>query len=222
MLELEKLSAFVDGDLDQEQCAEVEAHKKDCPECAAMIEELEAMRGLARGAVVDPPRDLWPNVAARVFAPSIGKRSAQRGEAERRPAGDFTSPMTGTIGRMFGSPKLAWGVAAAMTAVALVFALGRPPKARPIDEARRSYTEAIARLDLEAKDAMRRLPPTTQEKLRANLQVVDRAIAECERALAAAPDDADGQEMLLAMYDEKARILGSAIDAADFEGEVRP
>jgi hypothetical protein len=69
---------------------------------------------------------------------------------------------------------------------------------------------------------MSKLPPITQDKLRANLAVVDRAIADCERALAAAPDDADGQEMLLAMYDEKARILGSAIDASDFEREVRP
>jgi hypothetical protein len=197
MLELEKLSAFVDGDLDGAERAQVDAHQKDCPECSSMIRELEAMRGLAKGAVVAPPRDLWPNVRARVFAPSLFQR-------------------------WFASPRLAWGVAAAMTAVALVFALGRPVKPRPIDEARRSYTEAIARLDREAKEAMVRLPPVTQDKLRANLAVVDRAIAECERALASAPDDADGQEMLLAMYDEKARILGSAIDASDFEREVRP
>jgi anti-sigma factor (TIGR02949 family) len=37
---LAELSAFMDGELEERLCAEIEAHMRDCPECRVMVDTL--------------------------------------------------------------------------------------------------------------------------------------------------------------------------------------
>jgi len=45
---LERISAYLDGDLPAATCGEVERHCRECPECAALFEGLRRTVGLCR------------------------------------------------------------------------------------------------------------------------------------------------------------------------------
>jgi anti-sigma factor RsiW len=44
------ISAYLDGDLDAVACEVIEAHCRDCPQCAALVEGLRETIGLCREA----------------------------------------------------------------------------------------------------------------------------------------------------------------------------
>jgi hypothetical protein len=188
---LEKISAFVDGDLDALERREIEQHLMGCSDCQVAAEELRAIKALAQqSAAVSPPEAMWS-----VIREAVGQK----------PEGFFERRVP------------AWSLAGmALAAAVLLMILGssllRPKD--PIERARRSYLSAIRELEGASGQATPKLPAKAQAKLVESLAVVDRAIAECERALVAAPGDPDGQEMLLSMYDEKVRILNASIQAA--------
>jgi hypothetical protein len=206
-LDTETLSAYLDGDLPEGDRAAVAAALATDPELAARVEELATLKALAREARPAPlRRDLWPEIRAAVQA--RGPWWAVAWDALQRPA-------------------LAWSgtaAACAVMVVVLVAGLQPPPPPGPVvvaapaeselAAARAAYLAAIQRLAQTAAAEAARLPPEAQEKLRASLAQVDAAITECERALAVAPLDPVGQESLLALYDEKIRVLRAAVRAA--------
>jgi anti-sigma factor RsiW len=51
---LANISAFLDGDLDQTMCAEIEAHCAECQRCAPVVEGLRQTIGLCRNAGTAP------------------------------------------------------------------------------------------------------------------------------------------------------------------------
>jgi anti-sigma factor RsiW len=51
---LANISAFLDGELDQTECAAIEAHCADCPRCAPVVAGLRDTIGLCRNAAVAP------------------------------------------------------------------------------------------------------------------------------------------------------------------------
>ena len=64
----DRLDEFVAGDLGPESEARIRSHVADCDACAA---ELEAIRELAARVAglpssIEPQRDLWPGIAARI------------------------------------------------------------------------------------------------------------------------------------------------------------
>jgi len=63
----ERLSAYLDADLDASERARVEEHLTDCPDCRREYRELRHMVDLLRGLPeVDPPPDLADGVIARL------------------------------------------------------------------------------------------------------------------------------------------------------------
>jgi anti-sigma factor RsiW len=54
---LERLSAYLDGDLSARACAAVERHSRTCPRCAAAIADLRETTGLCRRAGTMPLPD---------------------------------------------------------------------------------------------------------------------------------------------------------------------
>lgn len=195
----EDLSAYADEAVSPEERGRIEAHVAGCEACRSTVHEIGELKVLARTAAeTDVPFHLWPKIAEAALRPTWHARLRQS----------------------FRSPIAAWGFAAAMAAIAL-FAIGRPvtPEARPLDEARRTYIAAIKRLEASATADAARLPAKTQATLLESLASIDRAIAEAERALAAWPEDQEGQQMLLAMYDEKVRVLSAVGQAADVMDE---
>ena len=54
---LANISAFLEGELDQTQCAAIEAHCAECQRCAPVVEGLRQTIGLCRDAGAAPLPD---------------------------------------------------------------------------------------------------------------------------------------------------------------------
>jgi hypothetical protein len=66
----DRLSEFLDGELDSQDHAACEAHLGGCPECAQVLSELRDVLNRSRSLdVLEPERDLWPVVESRLGAP---------------------------------------------------------------------------------------------------------------------------------------------------------
>ena len=74
---LDRLSEYVDGDLDAAERAACEIHLGECGGCRTALEELRAVVHAARNVTdVEPPRDLWQGIAAAIRAPIDGARES--------------------------------------------------------------------------------------------------------------------------------------------------
>jgi Putative zinc-finger len=178
----ERLSEFLDSELDAEERRSLESHLGGCEECRALLAELRRVLSRAQALEDRPPRqDLWPGVAAAIGAAPARRRG-------------ITVPVP---------VLLAAGVALMLlsaTAAALVFrsrpvtslAEGRPspavpalatPAANPDDA--HGYDAAVRRLEAEVAAGGGRLDSVTVRVVRDKLRLIDRAIVEAEQALAA-------------------------------------
>jgi hypothetical protein len=206
----ERLDEWVDGELAAEAAAEVETHLASCPLCRERERRLRQVLAHAASLPrsVTPPRDLWPGIARRV----------ERERSWSWAAGGW-------------SP---WALAAAATVVlglAAVLWTGRVPSAVKTVEipaaspearlaalssvvsdpvlatAERQYEDAANAL-LEALQAQRsELQPETLAAVRANLEVIDRALAEVRQALVRNPSNPELSRMLVATHRKKVDVL---------------
>jgi len=68
---LTNLSAYLDGQLDDDESRAVETHLAQCEECTAELDELwEVNMALGELEMEEPPRRLWNMVLARLGLPS--------------------------------------------------------------------------------------------------------------------------------------------------------
>lgn len=106
----DQLEALIDGDLDPEPAARVEAHIEGCGRCRAERRRAEEVRAALRGM---PAFDAPPSVAGAVEA------AIADGTAAREP--------------VLARARTGWGLGAAAVAAAaaLVFTLGPQPRPRP-------------------------------------------------------------------------------------------
>ena len=63
---LERLSAYLDGDLPGADCKRIEAHARRCPRCASVLEDLRKTTSLCRRA------------AGRPLPPSVRRMARER------------------------------------------------------------------------------------------------------------------------------------------------
>ncbi len=205
----ERLDDWVDGALTGSEAREVESHLASCASCREREQGLRRLlahaAALPRG--VAPPRDLWPEIAGRI-------ESGWSWAA----LGTFWQPMA-----------LATAAAVVVGAAALLFTKQGPtavqtvaiPSASPsatfvagdhvadpvLAAAEREYEEA-ARTLLEALQRRRAvLPPEDLARVEANLQVIDRALAEVRQALVKDPESPELSRMLVATHRKKLDVL---------------
>jgi predicted anti-sigma-YlaC factor YlaD len=211
----ERLDEWVDGELPAAAATEVEAHLASCPLCRGREQRLRQL--LAHAAAlprsVAPERDLWPAIARRV---------------ERERAWSWRS-----VG---WSPVVLAAAATVAIGLAAVFWSGQSPAARvrtveiptPTPEARRvagtdglsdpvlaaaarDY-EAAAHVLLEALQQRRaRLQPEDLAAVEANLDVIDRALAEVRQALVRSPENAELGRMLVSTHRKKVEVLSRVV-----------
>jgi hypothetical protein len=82
----ERLADYLEGTLDAEARAALDAHAASCVRCTALLADLEAIRRDARTLpALAPSRDLWEGIAARIEAPVITLESARTRLAARSP-----------------------------------------------------------------------------------------------------------------------------------------
>jgi hypothetical protein len=204
----ERLSAYLDGELDGDALAVAQTHLAACADCRRALDDLQRITRRARSLDDRPPeRDLWAGIAARLS-----------GEAGAR-----VIPLAPRRRFAFSLPQLAAaGIAVALLSAGsavLVTHTGRSPQATlaagstaaeptagfASAKGIQSYDAAIR--DLEATLAARRpkLDTATVRAVEQSLAIVDRAIRQAEAALAQDPNS-----MYLNSHLERA--LGSKLE----------
>lgn len=214
------LHDWFDGELAVETETSLQAHLARCDECRA---EAEALRTLLAEAAalpreIAPPRDLWPEIAARIEATRVvevdfgaGRRvraSLWRGRALLAAAAVVLVVASSAVTAAF----LRGGGEVAVNEPAMIRV--HPPAGTAFaafEPAEADYERTIS--DLRAAVAVGEgvLAPETVATLDANLRIIDRAIAESRAALEADPNNRDLVLMLSGIYRQKVELLQTAV-----------
>jgi len=256
---MERLSEYLDGDLDKGEREPLEAHLNECAECTAVLGDLKKVRARARELNQAPvPPGLWPRIEKAI--------ASSRGEAA--PVGRVVTRVAWRAPRVsFSIPELlAAGLAVALVSGGVVFAVMRhavpAPNITPVRVARgpesqgsnpgvtttpeteprptveretepptvsavpavrtdpeptaaglspeTPHEEAISELRKALARERDKLDPATIRTLEANLAIIDLAIDQAKRALAADPANTYVKEHLAETMRRKVELLQRA------------
>jgi anti-sigma factor ChrR (cupin superfamily) len=181
----ERLSDYLDNELDAAGRAAVEAHLAGCGECRADLEALAAVVARA-GTLADraPEQNLWPGVEARVTSPQVLRPTF----STRRFA--FTMPqlIAASLALMIASGGMVWLARLGGDRTDLPAVMGEVlSPVRPANFGDAAFDQAVADLQQTLDEGRGRLDAQTIRILETNLQAIDRAITQCREALAADP-----------------------------------
>jgi anti-sigma factor RsiW len=190
----DRLSEYLDGELSEDQRAELEAHLAICGACTTTLAELQRVVARARALEDRPPAtDLWPGIAARIGV-STDQLAARRG----RRRFSFTVPQLIAASLVLitvsaGAVALALRPTSAPAVIAPASGGAAPaPSAHWATRVEASADRAVAQLEQALVEGRRsgRLDSLTVRTLEHSLAVIDTAIAEARRAVAADPTSA--------------------------------
>lgn len=187
---MERLSEYLDGELPAAELAMLETHLETCSDCRTVLADLR--RVTARAGSIDlqsPRRDLWPGIASRIGATPL------RAPPTRR-MWSFSLPQlaAAAIALMTLSGGAVWLTRTSVPIPASApIATGASPATTPAAaintsrSAAQSYAAAVADLERVLAGGRGQLDSTTVRVIEQNLAVIDRAIAQAQRALNADP-----------------------------------
>lgn len=227
----EGLSDYLDGGLEPEERAEVEAHLAGCAPCREVLADLRDLVARARALEPGlPANDLWPGIAGAIGAPVPRPTGAQviplaRGSARPRRGLFCTVPQLAAASVVLVALSVSatwWAGAGPVPAdpgaapagvVSPVVPAADTPGGPPAELA-----EELAALEQVLAEARARLDPNTVRILEKNLGVIERAIDESVRALEVDPGNAFLEEHLERAWREKAEFLREAALITGWEG----
>ena len=185
----DRLSEYIDGELEPSERQSLEAHLAGCAECRTDLASLRAVVTRAEALTDTPPAsNLWPGVAAR-----IGTRPAARSTlATRRFAFTLPQLVAASLALIVASGGMVWLARLGGPTTDFPPVLGEVRLANFGDAA---FDEAVADLPETLAAGRGRLDPETIRVLERNLEAIDRAIAQCREAL-----DADPSSVYLNTY----------------------
>lgn len=204
-----RLSEYLDDELAESERIALETHLETCAACTEALGELRRVVRRARVLGDRPPsRELWPGIAERIGLPErtplpertgLSPRSgvaSRSGAAPRRRGFTFSLPQLLAAGIALAvlSGGSVWLLQPGVSTVAVepgpaepasVSADAAPVTAVRAAPAARSYDAAVDDLERILAQGRDRLDSTTVRVLEQNLALIDRAIADARRALAA-------------------------------------
>ena len=177
----DRLSEYIDGELEPSERHALEAHLTDCTECRADVAALRAVVARAGSLTDTPPTsNLWPDIATR-----IGARPARRTTlATRRFAFTLPQLVAASLALIVASGGMVWLARMGGPSTDFPPVLGEVRLANFGDAA---FDEAVADLQQTLDAGRGRLDPETIRVLETNLEAIDRAITQCREALEADP-----------------------------------
>jgi hypothetical protein len=203
------LTAYLFGDISGDGRRAVEAHLAGCRSCREAERRLRQViaHAAALPRSVSPPHDLWPGIARQ-----IDGRAGWRGLLGWGPSLVLAAAATvllAVAGVLWHAQTPATvhtvempGPGADLTPVA---ASGAPDPV--LAQAEREY-EAAANALLEAlQQRGASLPPGDLERVRTDLQVIDRALTQVRQALASDPSNRELSRMLVSTHRKKVDVL---------------
>jgi anti-sigma factor RsiW len=191
-----RLSEYLDGELEDGERVSLESHLQSCGECSAIVGDLRRIVRRARTLKQqDPERDLWPGIASRIGATPPEARGVVDLTSRRSPRRwSFSLPQLAAAGiaLMTISGGTVWLLRAGAPQVVAPVASAPTPNPTVVNAAVRpsatqSYAAAVADLERVLADGRGQLDSTTVRVIEQNLQAIDRAIAQAQRALEADP-----------------------------------
>jgi len=193
-----RLSDYLDGELSDAERSALERHLGACPACTTALAELT--RVVERARTLPPRRpttDLWRGIAGRLAeATPAGPAPAGVGRARRW---TFSLPQLAAAGLVIAVAS-GGGVGlwlAGSTALRPPAPIAGPPQPvapvpveLPIGLGGTKYDAAVADLERVLDAGRGTLDTSTVRIIEQNLALIDRAIADARRALAADPSNA--------------------------------
>lgn len=221
-VDFEGLNDFADEALSASERATVQAHLAGCGECA---ERLARLRGLLRGAsalpaAIEPPHELWSDIAARIVAPTTSRRPTPPPNERPHRAAQWL------VARPWILTAAAVLLVVATSAITTML-VRRSPSAvvadRPVSQpvvvlpasaraVEADYARTVRELDETLASHRATLDPATIAKVEASLRVIDEAIDEARRALANDPVNLTLLDILSANYERKLELLRRATE----------
>ncbi|HSJ08704.1 MAG TPA: hypothetical protein VK928_02295 [Longimicrobiales bacterium] len=206
-LDERQLNDCVDDALDAAERDVVMAHVAACDTCRDATERLRALRAdlAALPRSIAPPAHVLMGVRAATAAPPHVARSWHaRPGVLAAAAVVLVALSSATTALLMRSPSAA-----------------RPPAAMPtlttgstslvaVQAMERSYQDEIAQLQGVLRDQESNLAPETLAVLQANLEIIDRALAEARAALQADPGNDALNALVRSGYERKLDVLRSA------------
>lgn len=227
-----RLDEYLDGDLPLPQRTAVEQHLDGCAECRREVDALRELRAGARALPrgIAPPRDLWPEIRARIEAPAPA-RVADGGEEtpgvlrfrprSARPDWRRWSALAAAavVLVMLSSGATALLMRARSSAPVAAAPAAVAPAATPrattalvaFRPAELEYLDAVQVLEAELQARRHQLAPQTVTVIETNLAIIDQAIQEARAALEADPSNPDLPLHLSGVYRRKVELLQSAV-----------
>jgi anti-sigma factor RsiW len=206
-----RLDDWLDGALAPDEAALVEAHLAGCAACRD--EERKLRQLLARATTLPrqltPPRDLWPGIERQ-----IGRQRGLRMLFGWTPSLALATAAVVVIGVFAvlwnsgqGAVQSVEIPAATPDPRVVEVSTGEPVADPLLAQAERDYEKAANAL-LEALQQRRgAMAPEDFDRLQANLQVIDRALAEVRQALVKDPANAELSRMLVSTHRKKVDVL---------------
>ena len=212
----DRLSEYLDGELNEADNAGLESHLESCMECRATLEQLRAVAFRA-GNLGDrvPETDLWAGISSRIKAGGADGTDAIRmgrwALNKRRVSFSVPQLLAAGIALMFVSAGTVW----------LALSGNEGPGARTVAEAPAQgesaalfagfedpeYDAAVAELERILAAGRDRLDPAVVTVLERSLATVDKAISEARAALRTDPTNHYLSEHLSATMNQKVRLL---------------
>ena len=185
---INRLSEYLDGELDNAERAALEAHLATCGQCYATLGELRQVIARAQALQDTPPaNELWPEIRARMIEESGTRLTpARRPAVSPRRRFSFSVPqlLAASVALVLLSSGGVW-MALRPPAVAVTPRPGTAMPGTPITPV--TWTSPTDLAVVELQDALARnesrLDTATVRVVRQNLAVIDRAIAEARAAL---------------------------------------
>jgi hypothetical protein len=202
----DQLSDYLDGELTDRECAEVEQHLAGCAECSEVLAGLKQVVALA-GSLPSPPpsRDLWNGIsselksssapAPRRFSFTMPELAAASLLLATLSGGGVAVFMQRSAGNVAGDreagaarpPQLSEDEPSPQAADASEAAAGADVVAASFGDAQ--FDAAVSDLERALEASRGRLDPETVMVVEENLSIIDRAITEARRALVSDPSN---------------------------------
>jgi len=208
--ELQKSLVGMDNGGNSEQ----QAHLKSCPECSALVGELNliASSAIALRAADEPSPRVWNSIAIAARREGL-IRAPQAAHAR---AGRSLIPSLGS--------RWAWARWAVPVAAALLIALGihlrqrSQPVQVAVNTAQSTGSAPVADLemgglnDADLLEEISQQTPALRAQYEENLRRVNQYIADAKSDVAANPNDEEARRSLLTAYQQKAMLFELALD----------
>ena len=187
-----RLSEYIDGELDNNERAELEAHLATCGQCYATLAELRQVVTRAKSLSDTPPAtDLWPNIRAGLTQGSEPRRHAP---SARRFSFSIPQLLAASIALVLLSGGGAWMMLHSGSQP-IGTALEPPSPAVPPRQYQNARWKVQSDMAIaELQDALSanesKLDTATVRIVRENLAIIDHAIGQAQHALRRDPNNA--------------------------------